>query len=91
MPSHTEPHDPHDPIGDLTGWDAQQYAKAQGVEVNRVLDTSFWTSLLPPGYGSGGPSTTLDAELFRPNLTRAANTPGATRPPSPTLMPHFHA
>ena len=80
-----------DTFPDVYGWDAMQYAKAQGVEVNRVLDTSFWTSLLPPGYGSGGPSTTLDAELFRPNLTRAANTPGATRPPSPTLMPHFHA
>ena len=102
MPSHTEPHDPHDPIGDLTGWDAQQYAKAQGVDVNRVLDNSFWTSLLPPGYGGGSmgqiPSSSIDRidhDFFKvggqsasgPGF-RTALTPGATRASSPAAGIH---
>ena len=71
-----------------------QYAKAQGVEVNRVLDNSFWTSLLPPGYGSGGMShastfeLNRDSDLFKvPSQgPRMSLTPGATRASSPTLM-----
>lgn len=84
----------HDHFSSLHGWDAMQYAKAQGVEVNRVLDNSFWTSLLPPGYGSGGVShaTTFelsrDSDLFKLHShgPRSSVTPGATRASSPTLM-----
>ncbi|WFD29652.1 hypothetical protein MSPP1_000662 [Malassezia sp. CBS 17886] len=75
------------------GWDAMQYAKAQGVDVNRVLDNSFWTSLLPPGYGSGGMDQMLGSSLdfasdffkvpsHNPGF-RTALTPGATRASSP--------
>ncbi|KAL4401562.1 DNA-binding transcription factor [Malassezia pachydermatis] len=86
---------PHDTFPDIQGWDAMQYAKAQGVDVNRVLDNSFWASLLPPGYGSGGPNPvpsfdlSRESDLFRPSSAsggRAALTPGATRASSPTLM-----
>ncbi|PKI83046.1 hypothetical protein MVES1_003096 [Malassezia vespertilionis] len=83
---------------DTMGWDALQYAKAQGVEVNRVLDTSFWTSLLPPGYGSGGMSSINGSSFDAPprdhdfskmhsalNLgMRTTLTPGATRASSPS-------
>lgn len=86
-----------DAFAGMHGWDAMQYAKAQGVDVNRVLDNSFWNSLLPLGYGSGGAvgSSAFDlsreSDLFRtPNLgSRTAITPGATRASSPTLM-HGH-
>lgn len=81
------------------GWDAQQYAKAQGVEVNRVLDNSFWSSLLPPGYGGGSMSqmgiTTFDpmrdSDFFKISSAqpgagqRTTLTPGATRASSPAL------
>ncbi|WFD35633.1 hypothetical protein MCUN1_002491 [Malassezia cuniculi] len=80
-----------------TGWDAQQYAKAHGVDVNRVLDNSFWTSFLPPGYGAGsvaqtpGPLDPRENDYFRmlPGDTqgmgyRTVLTPGATRASSPT-------
>lgn len=98
---HDAPGPTQDTLSDLHGWDALQYAKAQGVEVNRVLDDSFWTSLLPPGYGSGvvgsglGSTTNAfdlnrDVDLFKPashwGSSRAALTPGATRPSSPTLL-----
>lgn len=84
----------HDHFLNMHGWDAMQYAKAQGVEVNRVLDNSFWTSLLPPGYGSGGMShastfeLNRDSDLFKvPSQgPRMSLTPGATRASSPTLM-----
>jgi len=84
----------HDHFSNMHGWDAMQYAKAQGVEVNRVLDNSFWTSLLPPGYGSGGIShastfeLNRDSDLFKvPSQgPRMSVTPGATRASSPTLM-----
>ena len=92
----------HEPFPELHGWDAAQYAKAQGVEVNRVLDDSFWTSLLPPGYGGGGSmghsgagsagmfELSRDSDLFKPSSQwgsgRAALTPGATRASSPTLL-----
>lgn len=92
----------HEPFPELHGWDAAQYAKAQGVEVNRVLDDSFWTSLLPPGYGGGGSmgyggagnagmfELSRESDLFKPSSQwgggRPALTPGATRPSSPTLL-----
>lgn len=92
----------HEPFPELHGWDAAQYAKAQGVEVNRVLDDSFWTSLLPPGYGGGGSmghsgagsagifELSRELDLFKSSSQwgsgRAALTPGATRPSSPTLL-----
>jgi len=91
----------HEPFAEH-GWDAAQYAKAQGVEVNRVLDNSFWTSLLPPGYGGGASmghsgagsagmfELSRDSDLFKPSSQwgngRAALTPGATRASSPTLL-----
>ena len=91
----------HEPFAEH-GWDAAQYAKAQGVEVNRVLDDSFWTSLLPPGYGGGGSmghsgagsagifELSRDSDLFKPSSQwgsgRTALTPGATRASSPTLL-----
>ncbi|WFD18320.1 hypothetical protein MCAP1_000521 [Malassezia caprae] len=84
----------HDQFSNMHGWDAMQYAKAQGVEVNRVLDNSFWTSLLPPGYGSGVVShastfeLNRDSDLFKVSSQgpRMSVTPGATRASSPTLM-----
>lgn len=83
-----------DHFSNLHGWDAMQYAKAQGVDVNRVLDNSFWTSLLPPGYGSGGMSQvstfelSRDSDLFKPSSQgpHSSVTPGATRASSPMLM-----
>lgn len=89
---------PNDNLNATLGWDAMQFAKAQGVDVNRVLDNSFWSSLLPPGYGSGGMNpisgSSLDpareSDLFKmpPSLNmgfRTTLTPGATRASSPTL------
>ncbi|WFC94144.1 hypothetical protein MBRA1_000776 [Malassezia brasiliensis] len=104
-------HDPHAPakpaedagipsegLSSMLGWDAIQYAKAQGVDVNRVLDNSFWSSLLPTGYGGGGTNTmngthadpSRDADFFRmpPSFSmnmRTSLTPGATRASSPTF------
>lgn len=79
------------------GWDSQQYAKAHGVDVNRVLDNSFWASFLPPGYGSGNYAQTpaavdaRESDFFRmlQNDSSAPGyrnvlTPGATRASSPT-------
>ena len=88
----------NDGLSSMLGWDAIQYAKAQGVEVNRVLDNSFWSSLLPPGYGGGTLGTgaggsadpSREADYFRmpPSFNtnwRTSLTPGATRASSPTF------
>lgn len=79
------------------GWDAEQYAKAHGVDVNRVLDNSFGTSFLPPGYGPSVGSVQTpageirDSDYFRMSQNeghgmgfRNVLTPGATRESSPT-------
>ncbi|KAI3627413.1 hypothetical protein GLX27_000919 [Malassezia furfur] len=89
---------PGEGLSSMLGWDAIQYAKAQGVDVNRVLDNSFWSSLLPTGYGGGGTNTmgntpadpSRDADFFRmpPSFSmnmRTSLTPGATRASSPTF------
>ncbi|WFD42096.1 hypothetical protein MPSI1_000734 [Malassezia psittaci] len=87
---------PSDGLSSMLGWDAIQYAKAQGVDVNRVLDNSFWSSLLPTGYGGGASinnvsaESSRDADLFRmqPSFNtnwRTSLTPGATRASSPTF------
>ena len=72
------------------------------MDVNRVLDNSFWTSLLPPGYGGGSmgqiPSSSIDRidhDFFKvggqsasgPGF-RTALTPGATRASSPAAGIH---
>ena len=63
-----------------------------------MLDNSFWSSLLPTGYGGGGTNTmggtpadpSRDADFFRmpPSFSmnmRTSLTPGATRASSPTF------
>ena len=86
----------------MHGLDATQMLNAVNANTDQLLNESFWSSLLPPGFGGpldGTGSNMLDGlpatSIFRNHQqsfgATPGQTPGQTRPSTPSMMHSFPA
>ncbi len=87
-------------INTMYGMDSRQMLQAVNTNTDQLLNDSFWSSLLPPGFGgpidgTGGSGGLDAANLFRNHQQNfhatPSATPGQTRPSTPSMMHSFPA
>ncbi|KDN37689.1 hypothetical protein K437DRAFT_270795 [Tilletiaria anomala UBC 951] len=87
-------------INTMQGMDATQMLNAVNNNTDQLLNESFWSSLLPPGFGgpldgTGGhgldtiPATSIFCNHQQTLAATPGVTPGITRPSTPSMMNSF--